>query len=111
MTAAPSNSQDPPSWPDATVLLTMPEPLPMPDADELRMLRAIVVEAIDAARRAGHHTEMFHDWRVRVGIRLYGLDLWAVLTIDYHGQLWQHSTWRVNRPRIDPPDRYADPVP
>jgi hypothetical protein len=109
-----SNFPDPAPWSDVPawpVLLPMPEPLPMPDADELRMLRAIVVEAIDAARRAGHHTEKFHDWRVRVEIRLYGLNQWAVLTIDYHDQLWQHSTWRVNRPHIDPPERYADRVP
>ncbi|NRO99184.1 hypothetical protein GWC77_25130 [Paraburkholderia sp. NMBU_R16] len=80
------------------LLLSAP---PTPDSNELRMLEALVVEAVRVALAVGQCTERFHGWRISVRVERPSPS-WtaaggpqATLDIYHHDILWQHSTWHL----------------
>ncbi|KUY63382.1 hypothetical protein WI25_28680 [Burkholderia cepacia] len=65
----------------------------MPDSAELRMLEALVAEAVRCARTSGFCVERFHGWEITVTVSTAAGPARATLAIHHHGVAWQRASW------------------
>ena len=71
---------------------------PVPDAGEMKMLRAIVFETVTAALTAGRSYGAFHGWQIQAWTSESRFLRRAHLRILYRDALWQQSDWILDWP-------------